>query len=165
MRIIFWAGFAAFITDQLTKYIVVHAMELSRVRSIDVFPPLLNFRYGENRGINFGLFGDGAESSRWILIGVAIAIYVGLLIWAGRQPLGLWAKVSAGVLIGGALANVVDRLIYGYVLDFLNTTCCGINNPFVFNTADIFIFAGALGLVFFIPNAKPTAQKPRKKGQ
>ncbi|PHR03939.1 MAG: signal peptidase II, partial [Sulfitobacter sp.] len=52
MRIIFWAGFAAFITDQLTKYIVVHAMELSRVRSIDVFPPLLNFRYGENRGIN-----------------------------------------------------------------------------------------------------------------
>ena len=43
MRIIFWAGFAAFITDQLTKYIVVHAMELSRVRSIDVFPPLLTF--------------------------------------------------------------------------------------------------------------------------
>ena len=63
MRIIFWAGFAAFITDQLTKYIVVHAMELSRVRSIDVFPPLLNFRYSENRGINFGLFGDGAD--RW----------------------------------------------------------------------------------------------------
>ena len=90
---------------------------------------------------------------------------MGLLIWAGRQPLGLWAKVSAGILVGGALANVVDRLIYGYVLDFLNTTCCGINNPFVFNTADIFIFAGALGLVFFIPNAKPTAQKPRKKGQ
>ena len=57
MRIIFWAGFAAFLADQLSKYIVVHAMELSRIRSIDVLPPLINFRYGENRGINFGLFG------------------------------------------------------------------------------------------------------------
>ena len=54
-----------------------------------------------------------------------------------------------GLLIGGALANVLDRVIYGYVLDFLNMSCCGINNPFVFNLADVFIFAGAIGLVLF----------------
>ena len=51
MRTIFWAGFAAFLADQLSKYLVVHTMELSRIRSIDVLPPLINFRYGENRGI------------------------------------------------------------------------------------------------------------------
>ena len=61
----------------------------------------------------------------------------------------LLAGLGAGLLIGGALANVVDRLLYGFVLDFLNMSCCGINNPFVFNLADVFIFAGALGLVLF----------------
>ena len=59
------------------------------------------------------------------------------------------AAVSLSWLIGGALGNVVDRLLYGYVLDFLNMSCCGINNPFVFNLADVFIFAGAIGLVLF----------------
>ena len=57
--------------------------------------------------------------------------------------------VCGGLLIGGALGNVVDRVLYGYVLDFLNMSCCGINNPFVFNLADVFIFAGAIGLVLF----------------
>ncbi len=165
MRIIFWAGFSAFIIDQLSKYLVVHLMELARIRSIEVLPPLLNFRYGENTGINFGLFGNGSDASRWILIALACAICVGVLIWATRHTLGLWAKISAGLLVGGALANVVDRLIYGYVLDFLNTSCCGIDNPFVFNIADIFIFAGAIGLVLFTSEPKTPAEKARKKGQ
>ncbi|SFS90623.1 signal peptidase II [Sulfitobacter marinus] len=165
MRIIFWAGFAAFILDQLSKYIVIHMMELSRIRVIDVLPPLINFRYGENRGINFGLFGDGSDASRWILIALACAICVGILVWAYRHTLGYWAKVSAGLLIGGALANVVDRLLYGYVLDFLNMSCCGINNPFVFNIADVFIFAGAIGLIFLTPDPRVSPRKSAKKGQ
>jgi len=165
MRIIFWAGFAAFILDQISKYLVVHVMELSRVRTIDVLPPVLNFRYGENRGINFGLFGDGSDASRWILIALAGAICIGVLIWARRHAIGLWAKISAGLLVGGALANVADRLIYGYVLDFLNMSCCGINNPFVFNLADVFIFAGAIGLIFFTSDKKTSTKPKRKKGQ
>ncbi len=165
MGIIFWAGFAAFIIDQLSKYIVIHTMELSRVRSIDVFPPLLNLRYGENTGINFGLFGDGSDASRWILIGLALVICGGVLVWAHRHTLGTLAKISAGLLIGGAIANVVDRLIYGYVLDFLNMSCCGINNPFVFNIADVFIFAGAIGLIFFTSDKTNAAKTPQKKGQ
>ena len=56
-------------------------------------------------------------------------------------------QLAAGLLIGGALGNVADRLLYGYVLDFLNMSCCGIDNPFVFNVADVFIFAGAIGLI------------------
>jgi len=165
MRIIFWAGFAAFILDQLSKYNVIHTMELSRIRTIDVLPPVINFRYGENRGINFGLFGDGSEASRWILITVAFLISIGVLVWASRQVLGFWAKISTGLLVGGALANVVDRLIYGYVLDFLNMSCCGINNPFVFNVADVFIFAGAIGLIIFTSDQETAENKRIKKGQ
>ena len=137
----------AFVLDQVSKYLVIHVMGVSAQNPIDVLPPLLRFRYGENRGINFGLFGDG--TSVWLLIGVALAICVGVLYWMWRHPQPRLAQASAGLLIGGALANVFDRLFYGYVLDFLNMSCCGINNPFVFNVADIFIFAGALGLVFF----------------
>ena len=57
--------------------------------------------------------------------------------------------ISVGLLIGGALGNVVDRLIYGAVADFLNVTCCGLNNPYAFNVADISVFLGALGLAFW----------------
>ena len=70
------------------------------------------------------------------------------------------------MLVGGALANVIDRLIYGYVLDFLNTSCCGIENPFVFNLADVFIFAGAIGLIFFAKEADgPKRANTRKRGK
>ena len=54
MRTFGIAAFVAFLIDQISKYVVIHMMELARIRSIDVLPPVLNFRYGENRGINFG---------------------------------------------------------------------------------------------------------------
>jgi signal peptidase II len=167
MRMIFWASLAAFLIDQISKYVVIHMMELDRIRSIDVLPPLLNFRYGENRGINFGLFGGGSDASRFILIGLAVVICIAVVIWARKHAQTRLAQLSAGLLVGGALANVLDRLIYGYVLDFLNMSCCGISNPFVFNIADIFIFAGALGLIFFTDDStggekKPGNKKPRR---
>ncbi|MFT4959083.1 MAG: signal peptidase II [Paracoccaceae bacterium] len=151
------AGFLAFLIDQISKYLVVHWLSLSRVHSIDVFPPLLNFRYGENRGINFGLFNDGSDTTRWILIGFSLVVIVAVYIWTSRkQPVRLM-QISAGLLIGGALGNIGDRLIYGYVVDFINMSCCGINNPFVFNVADVFIFVGAMGLIVF--DKKPSGQK------
>jgi signal peptidase II len=161
MRLLTWSAFAAFLIDQISKYVVIHMLELSRLRSIEVFPPLLNFRYGENRGVNFGLFADGSDASRWFLIALALAICAGVLIWARRGAMRPIAQVSAGLLIGGALGNVVDRLLYGYVLDFLNNSCCGLNNPFVYNIADIFIFAGAIGLIFFADDRKKPGKKPQ----
>jgi len=163
MRIFYWAGFVAFLLDQISKYIVIHLMELARIRSIDVLPPVVNFRYGENRGINFGILSDAPDASRWVLIGLALVICLGVLIWMRRAQLDALAQISAGFLVGGALANVVDRVIYGYVLDFLNMSCCGINNPFVFNVADIFIFAGAIGLVFFVDDPKKAKKAAVKK--
>ncbi len=162
MRIFGIAAFVAFMIDQISKYVVIHMMELARVRSIDVLPPVLNFRYGENRGINFGLGGD---MSQWVLVLLALVICVTVTVWLWRSPQGPWALLSGGLLVGGALANVADRLIYGYVLDFLNNSCCGLNNPFVYNIADVFIFAGALGLILFTGDAKPAEKRRSKKGQ
>lgn len=159
MRALWITACAAFALDQASKYAVIHHMELWRVRSIDVVPPLLNFRYGENYGINFGIGGDAAAAWVWALL--AALICAGVLVWVWRTPKMPWlGLVCAGLLIGGALGNVFDRLAYGYVLDFLNNSCCGWRNPFSYNVADIFVFAGAIGLVFTMPDPA----KPGKKG-
>jgi signal peptidase II len=149
MRLVLWAAFAALVLDQVSKYLVVHGMALWRVRSIDVLPPVLNFRYGENRGINFGLFDGDSEGAKWFLILLSLVVVTAVLLWIRKGDKGIWMRLCAGLLVGGALGNVIDRVYYGYVLDFLNMSCCGIDNPFVFNVADIFIFAGAIGLIVF----------------
>ncbi|MEM7598471.1 MAG: signal peptidase II [Pseudomonadota bacterium] len=154
MRTIFWTGFTVFVLDQLSKYYVVHMLNLDKVRSIDVLPPFLNLRMAWNYGINFGLFSGDNSSTRWILIALALIICVVVLYWVTREPGGRWQNIAAGLLIGGALGNVIDRLIYGGVADFLNMSCCGINNPFSFNVADIAVFLGAVGLIIFTEDKK-----------
>ncbi len=162
MRALNLAALLAFATDQLSKYVVIVRMDLRSVGGIDVLPPFLGFRYGENPGINFGLFANGSPAASWALIAVALVICAGVWRWLRQPQMGALARISGGLLVGGALANVLDRLLYGFVLDFLNTSCCGIDNPFVFNLADVWIFAGALGLVFFAAEGKTT---PGQKGQ
>lgn len=153
-------GVVVFALDQLSKWVVVHAMDLMNLQIIQVFPPLLTFRMGWNRGINFGLFSSDAETMRWVLIALSLAISAWVVWWLNRHKFdSVLVKISGGLLVGGALGNVVDRLIYGAVADFLNMSCCGINNPFVFNVADVAIFAGAVGLVFFTPNPQGDARR------
>ncbi len=81
--------------------------------------------------------------------GAALAISAALLWWAWRSITRPIALLGVGLIIGGALANALDRVLYGAVADFLNMSCCGINNPFIFNIADIWIFAGAFAIVIF----------------
>lgn len=152
------AALVAFLIDQISKYVVIHMWGLRAGRQIDVLPPYINFIYGENRGINFGLFGGGSDASRWILIGLAVVICTAVTIWMRRSDQPRLAMIGGGLLVGGALANVLDRLLYGYVLDFLNNSCCGLNNPFVYNLADVFIFLGAFALILFSTD-KNTAKK------
>lgn len=154
MRLVFWSASLVFLIDQISKYVMVHVLNLSQVRGIDLLPPLLRFRYGENRGINFGLFGDAPDLVRWVLVAFSIIVVFGILWWVRRFQHSVMMLMSAGLLVGGALGNVVDRVAYGYVIDFLNMSCCGIDNPYVFNIADIFIFAGAIGLVLFEGRAR-----------
>ncbi len=133
--------------DQVSKYWVVHMMGLDRRLAIDVWPPYLNFRMAWNQGVNFGLFAHDAEVMRWILIAVALVISAVVWVWAWRQEPGALMQISVGLLVGGALGNVIDRILYGAVADFINMSCCGINNPYAFNIADVAIFAGAFGLI------------------
>jgi signal peptidase II len=83
---------------------------------------------------------------RWVLTVLAVAISAALVVWvwrrAGTSGAGALA-LGAGIVAGGALGNAWDRIQYGAVADFLNMSCCGINNPYAFNVADVAIFAGA----------------------
>jgi signal peptidase II len=129
--------------DQATKWVVVQGMGLNERMFIEVLPPYLNFSMAWNRGVNFGLLANDAATTRWLLIGVAIAISVWVWLWARREAQSQIMQISAGFLVGGAIGNIIDRLIYGAVADFLNMSCCGFQNPFAFNVADVAIFAGA----------------------
>jgi len=161
MRVIGLAAIATLVADQATKLAVIHGFDLPHRGEVDIIDPLLNLRWAENRGVNFGLFSHNADAMRWVLIAVAIAISAWVLRWVMREGFSRWAKISAGLLIGGAAGNVVDRLAYGYVADFLNMSCCGIENPYAFNVADIAIFAGAIGLVLFTGKGQ-SGRQPRK---
>lgn len=160
MRLTFWTAFWVFLLDQASKYLVVHWLDLINRLHIDVWPPYLVLRMAWNRGVNFGLFSD--LDLRWALIALAVLISVGVLVWVAREGGGRWTHLAAGLLVGGAAGNVVDRILYGAVADFLNMSCCGIENPYAFNVADIAVFAGAIGLVIFTGRSAEAAKGPRK---
>jgi len=130
--------------DQITKLIVVHAMNLKELGVILIYQPYVLFRMAWNEGINFGI----PLANRWVLIGLAVLICFWIIWWMMRDRPSLWIQLSAGLVIGGAVGNVIDRVVYGAVADFLNVSCCGWENPWSFNVADIAIFVGALGLIF-----------------
>jgi len=137
------AAVIAFAIDQASKLAIMQGLGLTREGDVlYVFDPFLVFRYWENTGINFGLFGGGPAATRWVLVAIAAVISAGLTLWAVRKrpEIGL----AAGILIGGALANAFDRVVHGAVIDFLNMSCCGIVNPYSFNLADVAIFLGAI---------------------
>jgi len=146
-RILFAAGII-FAADRLSKWWVVEWLDLQYLGRIDVLSPYLNFVMAWNPGINFGLFSGFPEVMRWLLVVVAVAISALLVWWVrrraahgdGNAPVLAW---GAGTVVGGALGNAWDRLQYGAVADFLNMSCCGIDNPYAFNIADVAIFAGA----------------------
>lgn len=163
MRRLTLAALVTFIADQASKLAVIRGLDLRNRGEIDVIDPILNFRWAENRGVNFGLFSNNTDVMRWALIALAIAISVWVVRWVTREGFGPWANLSAGLLVGGALGNVVDRLAYGYVADFLNMSCCGIENPYAFNVADIAIFAGAIGLVLFTGKAQAGKAPPKAR--
>ncbi len=154
MRALFLTAIVTFILDQVTKLYVVFVLDLKTVLVIDVLPPVLNFRMAWNRGVNFGLFSNNAHSAQYVLVAISLAICCFVLIWIYRERPRKIGYIAAGLLIGGAIGNVVDRVAYGAVADFLNMSCCGFSNPFSFNVADISIFAGAIALAIIPPAQK-----------
>ena len=159
-RALLWWAVGTFALDQATKALVLYGLDLMERVRIEVLPPYLVFQMAWNRGINFGLL-SGGEATRWLLVALALAVSGWVLWWlrADERPLAL---VAGGLLVGGALGNVLDRMIYGAVADFLNMSCCGIENPYVFNVADIAIFVGAVGLAFLPARGAGRDGAPRR---
>lgn len=139
--------------DQFTKWLVVEQMNLREVQRID-FIPFLNFRMAWNPGINFGFLSAEDDTGRWLIIAMTGVLSAGLLagaLWS-RRPI---AAIGLGIAAGGAIGNLIDRIVHGAVADFINMSGLGIQNPWSFNIADIAIFAG-LGLLFW-PEKKELA--------
>lgn len=154
MRLVTQTAVGIFALDQASKLLVVQGLDLYTRQRIDVLPPWLNLRMAWNQGINFGLFSSNADLARWVLIAMALVISFWVWRWVRREPHSRIVKLSAGFLIGGAMGNVIDRILYGAVADFLNMSVPGLDNPYSFNVADIAIFAGAIGLVLFTGREK-----------
>lgn len=137
------------IADQASKWWVIERMALDQRLYIPVFDPYLVFAMAWNQGINFGLFGSDSDVMRWFLIALALVICVVVWAWVRRDGASRMMQIGAGLLIGGALGNVIDRIRWGAVADFINMSCCGFRNPYSFNIADAAIFAGAFALILF----------------
>lgn len=150
--------------DQATKIGVVHLLDLKYRGQIDVWPPLVTFRMAWNRGVNFGLGASASDAARWILVAVAVVVAALVVWWVRREGAGTGMQIFAGLLVGGALGNVIDRIAYGAVADFLNMSCCGLNNPWSFNLADVGVFIGAVGLALFSgTNRAPQSGRDARK--
>ena len=160
MRLLYLFAAFAFLTDQLSKYGALYGLGLSGSGRMEIFPPFLVFIDSLNTGINFGLFKGAPEAARWGLVGLAVLISLAVAIWAARSFRAGREFACAGLLIGGALGNALDRVLQGGVIDFLNMSCCGISNPYVFNLADVWVFAGAIGLAVFTGGSDPNKAQP-----
>lgn len=160
MRALWITLLATLAADQASKIFVLDGLRLDERLSIEIWPPFLSFNMAWNKGVNFGFF--GGMDMKWALIALALAVCGAVIWWIARARAGRLALISAGLLVGGALGNVIDRLRFGAVVDFLNMSCCGIENPYAFNIADVAIFAGAIGLMFFAPSDKPGAKRRKE---
>lgn len=138
------------VLDQLTKAMVLNAIDAAHISQIpdgyriaEVLPPVFNLTYVLNTGVSFGLFGGGA--GRWILSAFSILVAGALAFWATRSDRKLMVA-AIGLVMGGALGNVFDRIRFGGVVDFLDFSGTGLF-PWIFNIADAGITVGVVLLI------------------
>ena len=132
----------------MSKWLVVFYFELEQKLYLNLNNQFMNFYMAWNKGINFGLLEGDSTVQAYILTAISIIISLAFFVWL-RNSTRFLMQILASLVIGGALGNAIDRLLYGAVADFINVTCCGIRNPYSFNLADVFIFIGLIGLLIF----------------
>jgi signal peptidase II len=135
-------AFVALGLDQLTKWAALDLLDPA-ARPI-VVTPFFNLVMVWNRGVSFGMLTGIGAITPWLLSGLALGVVIGLLLWH-RQSAHPLIAAGLGMVIGGAFGNVVDRLRYGAVVDFLDFHVAGYHWP-AFNVADAAICVGA-GLI------------------
>jgi signal peptidase II len=131
--------------DQASKLYFLFVDVLS-LREPVALAPFLELVVVWNRGISYGLFQQHTDLGRWILIVISILASIGLGFWI-RRTTGRLLSASLGLIAGGAIGNVIDRLAYGAVFDFLQLHW-GSWSWYVFNVADAAIVAGVVGLLY-----------------
>ncbi len=136
-----WLSAGVIGLDQLTKYWASQALHYHV--PVPVMPSF-NFTLMHNTGAAFSFLSDAAGWQRWFFAAVALGVSAALVVWLKRLPAGQrWLAVALALIIGGALGNLVDRLVFGYVIDFLDVYYGQWHWP-AFNIADSAITVGAV---------------------
>ena len=148
-----------FVFDQLTKWVVTYPLELQargEIRLLKIF----DLRWVENRGVSMGYLTADSDFGRWMLVALTAAISAGVFVWLWREK-SRQDAIALSLVLGGALGNIVDRIRFGYVLDFADLHF-GEYRPFlIFNVGDAAITIGVLLLL--IRALLTRDRKPRKE--
>ena len=134
----------ALVIDQASKYWILH--DVLEDKAMIIFTPFFSLVRAWNTGVSFSMFNDWGLSGVIVLSLVAFVIIAFLANWLRKEPSKL-IQVSLGLIIGGALGNVIDRIRLGAVFDFLDFSIGTYHWP-AFNAADSFICVGALIVIF-----------------
>lgn len=150
---------AVFALDQLVKYLVTGPLGLNSLgESTDVLP-IFTLRFVENHGVSLGLLRADSDAMRWLLVALTGAIGIGVAYWMTREK-NRQDLFALGLILGGALGNILDRVRLGYVVDYADLHF-GNWSPFlVFNLADAGITIGVLILLaraLLVREKKPKA--------
>lgn len=138
------AAVLVLLADQASKWSVMSLIDLPE-RGQVVLAPVLNLAMVRNTGVTFGLLTGFGEWGHLLLAGLAICVVAALGIWLWRAETRL-AAIALGAIGGGAIGNVIDRLRFGWVVDFIDAHL-GDWHWYVFNLADAAIVCGVAALV------------------
>lgn len=133
-----------FLLDQLSKYWIVNIVRLPERGFIDILP-FFRLTFVGNIGVSMGLLQADSDVARWGLVGVTAVIAATVAVWIARETQRP-DVLALGLVLGGALGNIVDRVRFGYVVDFLHFFWRD-HNFWVFNVADAAISVGVLLLL------------------
>jgi signal peptidase II len=158
-RLGFGIALLVFILDQLVKWLVTHPLGIDRIGDQLMLLPIFNFTYTENNGISLGLLNATNPLGRWMLVGLTTAIAVGVAVWIGREKSRI-DQIALGMVLGGALGNILDRVRFGYVVDFADLHFGDFRPFLVFNVGDAAI---SIAVVILLLRAFVT-RKDHQKG-
>src|SRR5215217_2643399 len=159
-RLGFMVALAVFILDQLTKWVVTGPLDLNRIGEQIVLLPIFNLTYTENNGISLGLLNATNPVGRWMLVALTSAIAIAVAVWMGREK-NRFDQAALGLVLGGALGNILDRTRFGYVVDFADLHFGDFRPFLVFNVGDAAI---SVGVVILLLRAFLT-RKERSEGK
>lgn len=131
-----------FIVDQWIKALMVGPLALRERQVIDLLP-FFDLRWTQNFGVSLGMFTASSVEQRWMLVAVTALIALAVFIWMLREN-KMWDIVALALILGGALGNIRDRYLLGYVIDYADFHIGSVRPFMIFNLADAAITFGVV---------------------